>query len=100
MDAMVRVAGVGVGATGGRSPETQGRAGTYHAGMASLPTVEQVQAALAAVQDPEIHRPITDLGMVKSVTVTPEGRVDVGVWLTVAGCPLRDTINRDVTAAV
>jgi ATP-binding protein involved in chromosome partitioning len=68
--------------------------------MSALTTVEQVRAALATVQDPEIRRPITDLGMVKSVDVAADGRVDVAVWLTVAGCPLRDTINRDVTNAV
>src|SRR6202012_6174730 len=52
------------------------------------------------VQDPEIHRPITDLGMVKNVTVGADGTVEVEVYLTVAGCPLRETIIRDVTAAV
>jgi ATP-binding protein involved in chromosome partitioning len=38
--------------------------------------------------------------MVKSVDVGPNGRVRVEVYLTVAGCPLRDTITKDVTAAV
>jgi ATP-binding protein involved in chromosome partitioning len=66
----------------------------------STPTVEQVQAALADVNDPEIKRPITELGMVKSVDVAESGRVSVEVYLTVAGCPMRDTITRDVTAAV
>ena len=66
----------------------------------STPTVEQVQAALATVNDPEIKRPITDLGMVDQVTVGEEGAVAVHVLLTVAGCPLKDTIRRDVTAAV
>jgi ATP-binding protein involved in chromosome partitioning len=65
-----------------------------------LPTPEQVAQALSTVNDPEIHRPITDLGMVKSIEVTPGGVVHVGVFLTVTGCPLRDTITRDVTAAV
>jgi ATP-binding protein involved in chromosome partitioning len=65
-----------------------------------LPTPEQVATALSAVNDPEIHRPITDLGMVKSIEITPGGVVVVGVFLTVSGCPLRDTITRDVTAAV
>jgi ATP-binding protein involved in chromosome partitioning len=63
-------------------------------------TSEQVSAALAGVRDPEIHRPITELGMVKGVDVSPAGQVTVGVYLTVAGCPMRDTITRDVTAAV
>jgi ATP-binding protein involved in chromosome partitioning len=66
----------------------------------SPPTVEQVTQALGTVNDPEIHRPITELGMVKDVQVGPDGTVRVGIWLTVAGCPLRDTINRDVTGAV
>jgi len=66
----------------------------------SSPTTEQVMAALATVNDPEIKRPITDLGMVDSVEVGDDGTVRVTVLLTVAGCPLKDTITRDVTAAV
>lgn len=66
----------------------------------SAPTAEAVQAALATVNDPEIHRPITDLGMVKSVEVAEGGSVKVAVYLTVAGCPMRDTITREVTSAV
>jgi ATP-binding protein involved in chromosome partitioning len=65
-----------------------------------MPTVEQVTAALATVQDPEIHRPITELNMVESVDVAPDGTVSVRVLLTVAGCPLKDKITRDVTEAV
>ncbi|MGY2875955.1 ATP-binding protein involved in chromosome partitioning [Marmoricola sp. URHA0025 HA25] len=64
------------------------------------PVLEQIHAALATVNDPEIKRPITDLGMVESVDVDDTGKVSVKVLLTVAGCPLKDTINRDVTAAV
>ncbi|RYP88419.1 MRP family ATP-binding protein [Nocardioides guangzhouensis] len=66
----------------------------------SSPTLEQVTAALATVNDPEIKRPITELDMVDSVDVADDGSVSVKVLLTVAGCPLKDTINRDVTAAV
>jgi ATP-binding protein involved in chromosome partitioning len=63
-------------------------------------TIEQaVHAALATVEDPEIHRPITELGMVKSVVVV-DGVADVGVFLTVAGCPMRETITTRVTDAV
>ena len=64
------------------------------------PVLEQVNAALATVNDPEIKRPITDLGMVESVDLDDTGKVAVKVLLTVAGCPLKDTINRDVTAAL
>ncbi|MFI6500644.1 Mrp/NBP35 family ATP-binding protein [Nonomuraea typhae] len=64
------------------------------------PTQELVTAALATVIDPEIRRPITDLGMVKSVDIAADGAVRVGVYLTVAGCPMKDTIRRDVVNAV
>jgi len=66
----------------------------------SVPTHEQVTAALATVNDPEIKRPITELGMVESVGVSGDGVVAVTVLLTVAGCPLKETITRDTTAAV
>ena len=66
----------------------------------SAPTVDAVRAALARVNDPEIHRPITDLGMVKSVEVAADGTVAVGIWLTVPGCPMRETISRQVAEAV
>lgn len=66
----------------------------------STSLVDQVNAALATVNDPEIKRPITDLGMVDSVTVDDTGLASITVLLTVAGCPLKDTIDRDVTAAV
>ena len=63
-------------------------------------TVEDaVQAALATVDDPEIKRPITDLGMVKGFTVGG-GQVRVELLLTVAGCPLRDKLTADITAAL
>ena len=65
-----------------------------------VPDVEAVRAALAGVQDPEIHKPITDLGMVKNVTIGEGGTVHVEIFLTVSGCPLRDKITNDVTAAV
>jgi len=60
----------------------------------------QLQAALATVIDPEIRRPITELGMVKSVAAQPDGWVDVAIYLTVAACPLKDKLTADVTAAV
>ncbi len=66
----------------------------------SSPSLEQVQAALATVNDPEIKRPITDLGMVDTVEISESGVVTLTVLLTVAGCPLKETITRDVTTAV
>ncbi len=59
-----------------------------------------IRAALATVDDPEIRKPITELGMVESVRVAADGAVVVRVLLTVAGCPMKDRLTRDVTAAV
>jgi ATP-binding protein involved in chromosome partitioning len=66
----------------------------------TTPSLDQVQAALATVNDPEIRRPITELGMVDSVDIDETGRVALTVLLTVAGCPLKGTISKDVNAAL
>ncbi|WP_433214230.1 Mrp/NBP35 family ATP-binding protein [Dactylosporangium sp. CS-047395] len=64
-------------------------------------TVEDaITAALATVDDPEIRRPITDLGMVRDVTLRPDGIAVIGLLLTVAGCPLKDKLRSDITRAV
>jgi ATP-binding protein involved in chromosome partitioning len=60
---------------------------------------DAVRAALASVQDPEIRRPITELGMVRSVAVGSDGVARIGILLTVAGCPLKDKLTADITAA-
>ena len=62
-------------------------------------TTEQVLEALRPVEDPELHRSIVDLGMVRDIGIDG-GRVSVLVALTVAGCPLRNEITNRVTAAV
>jgi ATP-binding protein involved in chromosome partitioning len=64
------------------------------------PSNETLLTALAGVIDPEIRKPITELGMVESVSVDPTGRADVTVLLTVAACPLKETLTRDTTAAL
>jgi len=64
------------------------------------PLLEQINAALATVNDPEIRRPITEIGMVDSVDISEDGRVGVNVLLTVAGCPMKEKLTTDVTAAV
>jgi ATP-binding protein involved in chromosome partitioning len=63
------------------------------------PLVTAITKALAGVNDPEIRKPITELGMVKRIDISDGGRADIEVLLTVAGCPLKDTLRRDVTAA-
>ncbi|MFE6613704.1 Mrp/NBP35 family ATP-binding protein [Amycolatopsis sp. NPDC057786] len=65
-----------------------------------LPSVDDVRTALKAVYDPEIKKPITELGMVKDVEVGSDGVVTVGIYLTVAGCPLKATLTNDTTEAV
>src|SRR5918998_1707726 len=64
------------------------------------PLAPHIRAALHGVNDPEIRRPITDLGMVEAIDVDTDSRVRVEVLLTVAGCPMKETLQRDVTAAV
>ena len=64
------------------------------------PSVDTVRDALSRVEDPEIHRPITELGMVESVDVTESGHVTVTILLTISGCPLKAKLTSDTTQAV
>ena len=66
----------------------------------TTPSDSALLAALATVIDPELRRPITELGMVASVAAFDDGRVQALIRLTIAGCPLRETITRDVSAAL
>jgi ATP-binding protein involved in chromosome partitioning len=59
-----------------------------------------IRAALGKVIDPELRRPITELGMVKSVDVEPDGGVHVGIYLTTGACPKKTEITERVTKAV
>ncbi|HET8880023.1 MAG TPA: P-loop NTPase, partial [Arthrobacter sp.] len=61
---------------------------------------QAVSAALATVIDPELRRPITELGMVGGIETSDGGRVRITVLLTIAGCPLRGTITADCEAAL
>ena len=65
-----------------------------------MPTTETILAALAGVEDPEIHRPITELGMVKSIDVDSAGAARVEVFLTIAACPMQTTLRERVVTAV
>lgn len=64
------------------------------------PTHDQVIDALRPVQDPELHRSIVDLGMVRDVVVNGNGTIDLTVVLTIAGCPLRNEIQQRVNLAL
>jgi ATP-binding protein involved in chromosome partitioning len=83
----------------GMATDTPPDPGT-EASSAAAPAEDAVRAALATVNDPEIHKPITELGMVESVRIAADGTVTVVVYLTVSGCPLRDTITANVRDAV
>ena len=67
--------------------------------MAAVST-EQIIDALRPVEDPELHRSIVDLGMVRKVDIDRKGAVRLEVALTVAGCPLRNEIQNRVSTAV
>ncbi|MDN5586522.1 MAG: Mrp/NBP35 family ATP-binding protein [Brevibacterium sp.] len=65
----------------------------------SAPSEDTVREALTGVIDPEIRRNIVELDMVDDISIDG-GEVTVTVLLTIAGCPLKDTITKDTTAAV
>ena len=59
-----------------------------------MPTHDQITDALRAVIDPELRKDIVSLGMVRSIEQPGDGRVDVMVSLTTAGCPIRSHFDR------
>lgn len=60
--------------------------------------IDQIHQSLSQVSDPELHRSITELGMVESVSL--EGSTaKVHVLLTIAGCPMRDRLDKDIREA-
>jgi len=56
-------------------------------------------AAVGAVQDPELRRSLSDLGMIRAARIDPDGTASIDLALTIAGCPASDRIERDVRAA-
>ena len=66
----------------------------------SQSTIDQLIDALRPVQDPELHRSIVDLGMVRDVVIDKKGTVGLTVVLTIAGCPLRNEIQTRVNTAL
>jgi ATP-binding protein involved in chromosome partitioning len=60
---------------------------------------DEVMKTLSEIQDPELHRPLADLGMIKSVEID-DGTVRVEVLLTIPGCPLKKRIAEDISQAL
>ncbi|NCZ73791.1 MAG: MRP family ATP-binding protein, partial [Actinobacteria bacterium] len=61
--------------------------------------LQAIHSALAGVSDPELHRPLPDLGMVESVSFK-DGSAHIKILLTISGCPMRDRLSADINAAV
>jgi ATP-binding protein involved in chromosome partitioning len=64
-----------------------------------MTTLELVHQALATVSDPELHRPLPDLGLVESVSINGS-LAELKILLTISGCPMQDRLRSDITAAV
>ncbi|MTA60784.1 MAG: DUF59 domain-containing protein, partial [Actinobacteria bacterium] len=64
-----------------------------------MTTLELVHAALATVQDPELHRALPELGMVKAVEITGS-TAKLEILLTISGCPMKDRLQKDIDTAV
>ena len=61
--------------------------------------IDLLNDALSKVQDPELHRSITELGMVEELTEV-NGDVSIKILLTISGCPMQDRLRGDITTAL
>lgn len=68
--------------------------------MSDVTTVDGIWSALARVSDPELRRPVTELGMIERVDERPDGTFEVELRLTIVGCPAARQIEREVRAAI
>lgn len=62
-------------------------------------SVDLVRQALSKVIDPELRKPLTELGMVKEVAIKGE-IAEIGIYLTISGCPMKDRLHEDILKAV
>ena len=63
----------------------------------SMPTTEQISAVLGEIQDPELHRGLNELNMVRNIAIDGS-TVSVLVALTIPGCPLKDYFHQVIPA--
>jgi ATP-binding protein involved in chromosome partitioning len=64
-----------------------------------MSTVELINTALGTVIDPELHKPLPELGMVESVNFA-DGIAKIGILLTIVGCPMKDRLHSDITKSL
>jgi len=65
----------------------------------SAEIIEKITSALSTVIDPELHKPLTELGMVEKVEFA-DGKADISILLTISGCPMRDRLQNDITESL
>ena len=64
-----------------------------------MSTIELINSALGTVIDPELHKPLPELGMVESVEFE-SGIAKIGILLTNVGCPMKDRLHSDITKSL
>ena len=64
-----------------------------------MSTIELINTALGTVIDPELHKPLPELGMVESVNFT-DGVAKINILLTIIGCPMKDRLHSDITKSL
>ncbi|VXB44320.1 Mrp/NBP35 family ATP-binding protein [Pseudoclavibacter sp. 8L] len=68
--------------------------------MSDVTTADSIWSALARVSDPELRRPLTELGMIERVDERSDGSFEVELRLTIVGCPAARQIEREVRSAI
>ncbi|NDD67489.1 DUF59 domain-containing protein, partial [bacterium] len=63
------------------------------------PLSDRILEALTAVQDPDLHRNIVELGFVKDLLIQ-EGRVSLTLELTSPACPVKDDLKQQVSQII
>ncbi|MEM2855834.1 MAG: PqqD family peptide modification chaperone [Candidatus Nitrosocaldaceae archaeon] len=63
-------------------------------------TVEQIRDALKKCMDPEIPLSVVDLGLIYGIDINERNDVKIKMTMTTRGCPLHDTLVRDVRNAL
>lgn len=62
-------------------------------------TIDAIRQALGTVIDPELRKPLTELGMVKEISISGKS-AQISIFLTIAGCPMKDRLQEDISRAV